>query len=135
VNRYQIGSPPRGVEWLAGTLRQDLDRGVGGLREPWQDRLKQPRIVHRGCRRENNNLRGIGDVRRGCDDEQQRGKRVPNEAHDEILSLQRGERPSSAKAAVLTSVLIPINTSASPRAGERLPLLVSSATAVVIVRV
>ncbi len=45
------------------------------------------------------------------------------------------ERPSSAKAVALIKVLIPINTSPNPSASGRLPSAVSSATAVVIVRV
>ena len=40
-----------------------------------------------------------------------------------------------AKVVALTATLMPINTKPSPRASERLPLLVSSAIAVVMVRV
>jgi len=62
---------------------------------------------------------------------------------DQSLALRKSQnagsnrrsRASSAKAVALINVLSPIRTSPSPSASGRLPLLVSSATAVVIVRV
>ena len=62
---------------------------------------------------------------------------------DQSLALRKSQnagsnrrsRASSAKAVALINVLSPIRTSPSPSASGRLPLLVSSATVVVIVRV
>ena len=75
----------------------------------------------------------MADVFRGTGD----GRQPSGQQYsDKPSSHRHGLLPEpKANAVALTAMLMPIRTSPSPRASDRLPLLVSSAIVVVMVRV
>ena len=136
VDQHQIGvAMRRRRQCLAGALRQDMHRNPGLLGETGQDVREQPGIVDRSGRGQHDRLRRLlllGATGAAAERGRQHGDRDrrPFLVHRDCPPLA-----PSAKIVALTTMLMPISTKPSPSASDKLPSLVSSTIAVVIVRV
>ena len=129
VNQHDVGvAARRRRQRLAGALRDDPHGDAGFRGEFRQDVVEQSGILQRRRRRHDDRLGA--DVARD-----RREQRADGEDRKPPAYVHRLPPEPRANAVALTATLMPIRTKPSPRASDRLPLLVSSAIAVVMVRV
>src|SRR5665213_994613 len=123
MNQQQIGvAPPRGVQGLAGALRDDVDRNARLGRELRKDVRQQPGSFHRSGRGQDNGLLGRGTRiyrRQSCDQRQY----ISKFDHTSSLPAVRA-RPANANTVALTETLIPTNTAPRANARDKSPSLV-----------
>ena len=138
VDEDDVGvAAPRGVERLAGAERQHVHGDPGRLGEFRQDRAEQSRIVDRGGRGQGDGLlRGVCASAPPAENSASvaimanHNLRIPT-----YLPVSNPSARPATKALAQIIVDKPISTMPRPSASGRLPLLVSSTIAVVIVRV